>query len=99
MPTRDWVLLEECSQCGLADQPLGMGVEMYKQNSFQEQLTIRGEESRGIGNWRPDNDYLQMGVELSRREGLVLFTHSGAGFLGAEVSSCASSADKINDLR
>ena len=49
----------------LADQPLGIGVGMFKQGSFQERFPIEGDIVRY--RKRPEsahNEYLQMGVEL-----------------------------------
>ncbi len=80
----------------LADQPLGIGVGMFKQGSFQERFPIEGDIVRY--RKRPEsahNEYLQMGVELGV-VGLVLFL-CGAGFLAAEVwQLLRESADKID---
>ncbi|HKY70332.1 MAG TPA: O-antigen ligase family protein [Nitrospira sp.] len=49
----------------LADQPLGIGVGMFKQGSFQDRFPIEGEIVRY--RKRPEsahNEYLQIGVEL-----------------------------------
>jgi O-antigen ligase len=57
----------------LSDEPLGMGLGMFKQGSFQERFPIEGEIVRY--RKRPEsahNEYLQMGVELGIL-GLVLF--------------------------
>src|SRR5262249_40179596 len=57
----------------LADQPLGIGVGMFKQGSFHERFPIEGDIVRY--RKRPEsahNEYLQMGVELGI-VGLVLF--------------------------
>ena len=80
----------------LADQPLGIGVGMFKQGSFQERFPIEGDIVRY--RKRPEsahNEYLQMGVELGV-VGLVLFL-CGAGILAAEVRQLLrASADKID---
>ena len=68
----------------LADQPLGIGVGMFKHGSFEERFPIDGHIVR-YGK-RPEsahNEYLQIGVELGL-VGLVLFLY-GAGLVAAEV--------------
>jgi O-antigen ligase len=68
----------------LSDEPLGMGVGMFKQGSFQERFPIEGEIVRY--RKRPEsahNEYLQMGVELGI-VGLLLFL-GGAMLWAAEI--------------
>ncbi|HKT35415.1 MAG TPA: O-antigen ligase family protein [Nitrospira sp.] len=68
----------------LADHPLGIGVGMFKQGSFQERFPIEGEIVRY--RKRPEsahNEYLQIGVELGV-VGLALFVCM-AGLWAAEV--------------
>ncbi|HEU4505384.1 MAG TPA: O-antigen ligase family protein [Nitrospira sp.] len=68
----------------LSDQPLGIGVGMFKQGSFQARFPIEGDIVRY--RKRPEsahNEYLQMGVELGV-VGLVLFV-CGTGLWGAEI--------------
>jgi len=68
----------------LADRPLGIGVGMFKQGSFQERFPLEGDIVRY--RKRPEsahNEYLQMGVELGI-VGLVLF-FCAAALWAAEV--------------
>jgi O-antigen ligase len=68
----------------MSDQPLGIGVGMFKQGSFQERFPIEGDIVRY--RKRPEsahNEYLQIGVELGF-VGLALFL-CGVGLWGAEV--------------
>jgi len=68
----------------LLEHPLGIGVGMYKQGSFQDRFPIEGDIVRY--RKRPEsahNEYLQMGVELGV-VGLFLFL-CGAGLLAAEI--------------
>jgi tetratricopeptide (TPR) repeat protein len=67
------------------EHPLGIGVGMYKQGSFQERFPIEGELVR-YGK-RPEsahNEYLQIGVELGL-VGLLIF-FCGIGVWAAEVT-------------
>jgi O-antigen ligase len=68
----------------LADQPLGIGVGMFKHGSFQERFPIEGNIVR-YGK-RPEsahNEYLQIGVELGL-VGLSLF-FCGVGLWAVEI--------------
>jgi O-antigen ligase len=68
----------------LADQPLGIGIGMFKQGSFHERFPIEGDIVRY--RKRPEsahNEYLQVGVELGI-VGLVLFVYA-AGLWAREV--------------
>jgi O-antigen ligase len=70
----------------LADQPLGIGVGMFKQGSFQERFPIEGSIIR-YGK-RPEsahNEYLQIGVELGIVGLVVLFC--GLALWAAEMRS------------
>ena len=69
----------------LLEHPLGIGVGMYKQGSFQDRFPIEGDIVRY--RKRPEsahNEYLQIGVELGVVGLALLFC--GAGLWTAEVS-------------
>ena len=78
------------------EHPLGIGVGMFKQGSFQERFPIEGNIVR-YGK-RPEsahNEYLQMGVELGL-VGLVIF-FCGAALWAAEIRRlCHEPADTID---
>jgi O-antigen ligase len=80
----------------LPDQPLGIGVGMFKQGSFQERFPIEGDIVRY--RKRPEsahNEYLQIGVELGF-VGLALFL-CGLGLWATEVRQLLREpADKID---
>jgi tetratricopeptide (TPR) repeat protein len=80
----------------LLEHPLGIGVGMYKQGSFQERFPTEGSIVRY--RKRPEsahNEYLQIGVELGV-VGLIL-TLCGIGLLAAEVRYLLSkSTDKTD---
>lgn len=81
----------------LSEQPLGLGVGMFKQGSFQERFPLDGDIVRY--RKRPEsahNEYLQMGVELGV-VGLVLF-FCGAALWTAEVRRLLREpADGLNE--
>jgi O-antigen ligase len=80
----------------LADQPLGIGVGMFKQGSFRDRFPIDGDIVRY--RKRPEsahNEYLQIGVELGI-VGLVLFF--GAVWLwAAELREILRTPDQNED--
>ena len=80
----------------LSDQPLGIGVGMFKQGSFQERFPIEGEIVRY--RKRPEsahNEYLQMGVELGW-VGLGIFLW-GAGLWATEIARLLREPDNKTD--
>lgn len=80
----------------LLGHPLGIGVGMYKQGSFQDRFPIEGNIVR-YGK-RPEsahNEYLQMGVELGL-VGVLVFL-GGLWVWSTEVRRlCCPSADRTN---
>jgi O-antigen ligase len=80
----------------LFKHPLGIGVGMYKQGSFQDRFPIEGNIVR-YGK-RPEsahNEYLQIGVELGI-VGLLVFL-GGLWMWSAEIRQlCCASGDRTN---